>query len=602
MLWQRRRPPDAPASAEPQQLPAAAGKDAQSIAASIARAMVSLNEAAKSMEQRSEDVRQAAQDLHQRAVARPAHLGQAEEAAGTLSQSFGQVAAGASEQAGATASALELLHEVSNEGARFEAQTADLERFIASGAQHLDAGQQAITEVLRAVQGFAASMAQVLGQLSQLREAASGIDTISANILGIAGQTNLLSLNASIEAARAGEQGRGFAVVAEAVRKLADQSKQQVSETGDRLRLINQAIDEVSAVVETVAQAAQQVAGSAQGAEETLHSMVVVLSGTREQVASLGGSFGRMVERLGLASGELGNVAAVSEENAAIAEQVTASVAAVQAPLRELSALAQTDQAMADDTVEHATALTSHARRLATSSAILRLLAGDTLNELQGDTDRSHIITLVREAREHATRVGALIERIPLAEIAGTSYRELTSPGDVQSLARLFRVDRVRAFDPPKYTCGWDQRIDEDVCRIADEVQRLRPATNTIAIADLNGFVWVEDVRHRKDWTGDPRQDLAGNRIKRLFDDAFGLETARVGLGPQALAQPRRAAISVLWSHARPRTEEPFAVHVYARDTGETLLEVDVPVYAHGLPVGAWRWILDVDDDGRIRS
>lgn len=56
------------------------------------------------------------------------------------------------------------------------------------------------------------------------------IQSLSEVIIEITSQTNLLALNAAIEASRAGETGRGFAIVADEIRKLAEASKDTVTQ------------------------------------------------------------------------------------------------------------------------------------------------------------------------------------------------------------------------------------------------------------------------------------------------------------------------------------------------------------------------------------
>lgn len=81
-------------------------------------------------------------------------------------------------------------------------------------------------EATRIYTGTQEKLAHALARSKEVEK----IRSIADSILQITSQTNLLALNATIEAARAGEAGRGFAVVAEEIRKLADYSKDAISE------------------------------------------------------------------------------------------------------------------------------------------------------------------------------------------------------------------------------------------------------------------------------------------------------------------------------------------------------------------------------------
>lgn len=93
------------------------------------------------------------------------------------------------------------------------------------------------------------TLKDMLISTNNLNSQISQIQGIVGNISSIAGQTNLLSLNASIEAARAGDAGRGFAVVAGEVRKLSDDTKDAVNTvTSVADRMINQSIIVIGSV------------------------------------------------------------------------------------------------------------------------------------------------------------------------------------------------------------------------------------------------------------------------------------------------------------------------------------------------------------------
>lgn len=86
----------------------------------------------------------------------------------------------------------------------------------------------------------------LLANQAAMQETMVELGAIVSDITHIAGQSNLLALNASIEAARAGDAGRGFAVVATEVKKLSGDTREATQRASDMLARHEASKDAVS--------------------------------------------------------------------------------------------------------------------------------------------------------------------------------------------------------------------------------------------------------------------------------------------------------------------------------------------------------------------
>lgn len=121
----------------------------------------------------------------------------------------------------------------------------------------------------------------------------------------------------------------------------------------------------------------------------------------------------------------------------------------------------------------------------------------------------------------------------------------------------------IAKTDPPKFSTDWDRLSDRDILPIEEAVLGRSPAIFFTVMVDRHGYLPTHDQRYSLPLTGNLASDLVNNRTKRIFNDRTGLAAAR--------------------------SEAAFLVQRYQRDTGESMVDLSVPLFVRGRHWGAVR-------------
>lgn len=248
-----------------------------------------------------------------------------QHSAGEVAISMEQVALSTGEQA---KEAEVLVQSAETFGAELDQTTQVFEQVYTatSAAGHLSQkGIQEVDLLSDATKNTQEKISQAGYYSNEIFQYANNAEEVIHLVDNISQQTNLLALNASIEAARAGESGRSFAVVAEEIRKLSDETAQATERTNALLKEIqNKARDVVN------------MNNSLQELSNDQNHIMKRTKGLFYDTRDALGSITTHVERASSSSDTMGekqcqildsinNLSAISEENSAVAEEVTAT-------------------------------------------------------------------------------------------------------------------------------------------------------------------------------------------------------------------------------------------------------------------------------------
>ena len=202
----------------------------------------------------------------------------------------------------------------------------EITRAIGETANSATEASQVAQEARRETDEGREQIARAVQSMDDIGKSSSEINRIVDLIEGIAFQTNLLALNAGVEAARAGDAGKGFAVVATEVRMLAQRTAAAALEIKELITARSETVDRG---VEMVSDADRRFTGIAERVNQ--------IAGLVSEIST---SMAQRATGLQAVNTALGEMDHMTQQNAAMVEQASASARSLAEESSMLNSLA----------------------------------------------------------------------------------------------------------------------------------------------------------------------------------------------------------------------------------------------------------------------